>query len=474
MGGIMWPVISTLAERTYLAAGVAGAAALLFGGLAGVQPKLALGLAAAVCVGLLAFRAPVANLVLLVFLTAVVPYGILNQFGVGGGTQSPGLLPSDLLLLAGLTWAVLVVSGHTLDGRRLLYATFIVAFLAVAALQFLHGLKAGHDRSQVGAELRVLLGFGTFLIALPLLADLRARRRLLVALTAAAIALGAWGMLQWVGHFSYSGADVGVRSGVRLTSGGTGQLQGGEYGFPVAIIVCFAVLISGAVRSVVGRGALMLAVVLNSASCLVTFERTFWLDTVLGVSLVLMRAGAVRRMKALVFAPLVVLLSAGVLSATAPTILTTARERLTSLGQYSTDDSVRYRTSESHYVLNEIRAHPLVGSGLAASIFWGQPWAQVPAMSSTFAHNGYLWLAWKAGIPAALVLVFLFGAAILARAPPGDDELGRAIRHGAQGALAGLMLASVTFPSFSSLGITSVMGVLLALSVAPLPAQREA
>jgi hypothetical protein len=467
-------VITALAERTYLAAGVAGAAALLFGGLAGVQPKLALGLAAAVCVGVLAFRAPVGNLVLLVFLTAVVPYGILNQFGVGGGTESPGLLPSDLLLLAGLSWALLVVSGHALDRRRLLYGTLIVAFMAVAALQFLHGLDAGHERSQVGAELRVLLGFGTFLIALPLLADLRARRRLLVALTAAAIALGAWGMLQWIGHFSYSGADVGVRPGVRLTSGGTGQLQGGEYGFPVAIIVCFAVLISGTVRSLVGRGALMLAILLNAASCLVTFERTFWLDTLLGVSLVLLRAGAVRRMKALVFAPLAVLLSAAVLSVIAPTILTTARERLISLGQYSTDDSVRYRTTESHHVLREIRAHPLVGSGLAGTIFWGQSWVQVPPKSSTFAHNGYLWLAWKVGIPATLVLVLLFGSAIMLRAPPGDDELGRAIRHGAQGALAGLMLASVTFPSFSALGITGVMGVLLALSVAPLPTQREA
>jgi hypothetical protein len=457
---------AALAERPYLALPVFAASGLVLGGLAGAQPKLALGLVAAVVVVAIAFRAPVANLVLLVAITGLVPYDLQNRFGVGGGVQSPGLLLSDLLLVVGLVWALLVLSGENLDRRRFVYAALLLAFLVVVGLQFVHGIHAGRDRSRVGQEARVLLGFGTFLMALPLLVNPRARRRLLVALTAAAVVLGAWGMLQWFGHLSY-GVNVGVRPGVSLTSAGTGQLQGGEYAFPVAIVMCFAFLISGSVLSFATRAALVAGIVLNLASCLVTFERTFWLATLLGMTVVVLRAGAVQRVKVLLLAPIVAVVAVGVVAVAAPNVLTTAQQRLLSLGQHSTDKSVHYRVVESRFVLDRIRAHPVEGSGLAATIFWGQPWSQVPPTTRPFAHNGYLWLAWKLGIPFAALLVFLFGSAIFLRAPPEDDDLDRALRYGAQGALAGLLLASVTFPSFSNLSITSVMGLLLAFAVSP-------
>jgi hypothetical protein len=313
-----------------------------------------------------------------------------------------------------------------------------------------------------------LLGFGTFLVALPLLDQPRSRQRLMTALLAIAIALGGWGMIQWLGHFSFGAAgDVGVRAGVRLTSSGSGQLQGGEYGFPVAIIVCFSVLIAGSVRSRMARAALVAAIALNAASCLLTFERTFWLATVLGMLIVLFKAKPVQRMKAVFMVPLLVILIVGTSAVIAPNTLTTASQRLLSVGSYGQDDSVRYRLTESRFVLHEIRAHPVEGSGLAAPIFWGQPWAQVPPKSYTFSHDGYLWLAWKLGIPAAALLALLCGAAILLRGPRSADELSRSVRHGAQGALAGVLLATITFPSLSQLSITPMIGLLLVLAVSP-------
>jgi hypothetical protein len=457
---------TALAERTYLAVPLFAACGLVLGALASAQPKLALGLLAAVVVVVLAFRTPVANLVVLVAITALVPYELQNRFGVGGGTQSPGLLLSDLLLVVGLIWALLVLSGETLDRRRFLYVALLLAFLVVVGLQFVHGIHAGRDRSRVGQEARVLLGFGTFLMAMPLLVHPRARRRLLVALTAGAVVLGAWGMLQWFGHFSY-GVNVGVRPGVSLTTAGTGQLQGGEYAFPAAIVMCFALLISGSIHSFAARVALVAGIVLNGASCLVTFERTFWLSALLGMGVVLVRARAVQRVKVLLVAPIAALVAVAAVGVAAPNVLTTAQQRLLSLGQYTSDKSVRYRVVESRFVVHRIRAHPVEGSGLAATIFWGRPWDQVPPKTYPFAHNGYLWLAWKVGIPSAALLVFLLGSAVFLRAPPEDDALDRALRHGAQGALAGLLLASVTFPSFSNLSITSVMGLLLAVAVSP-------
>ena len=214
-------------------------AALIIAKGAVMQPKLALGGLAAVCAFALAWRAPVANLTILLFLTAVVPYGLQNQYGIGGGLNSPGLLPSDLFLLAGTASALLQIPSLPMDRRRWAYTLGIGVFLAIVGFQFFHGLQLGHAKSVVGQEGRVLFSFATCLMALPLLAHRRSRRRLLGSLAVLTFTLGAWGMLQWLGHFSYGGAgDVGVRSGVLQTSNGVGQLQGGEFGFPVAIIIC--------------------------------------------------------------------------------------------------------------------------------------------------------------------------------------------------------------------------------------------
>ena len=455
-----------------LAAAVAAAA----GTAAAAQPKLVLGAAVSVAVLVLAFRAPVANLALFVFLTAAVPFGILNRFSVGGGVDSPGLLFSDLFLLAGLAWAALALPSQPLDRRRYLSALAMLIFLAVVVLEVLHGLRSGYGRSIVGQEGRVLLGLGTFLIALPLLAHPRSRSRLLGALTLVALALGIWGMLQWLGHFSFGAAgDVGVRSGVRLTSGGSGQLQGGEFGFPVAIVVCFAALALGEIRSWLWRGLLLAAIALNTASCLVTFERSFWLDTLAGLLFVLLFAAERRRLKLLVTLLAVGVFALAALAVVAPATLTTAQERLVSLSSYSSDTSVRYRVVESHFVYQRIRAQPLIGSGLGAPIFWGQPWAQVPPKTRHYSHNGYLWLAWKLGLPAAALLIALLVSALFSRSAAAEEQLSRVVRRGAQGAIVGLLVATIAFPSFSQLSIVPVIGLLLALALSPqLPSRPRA
>jgi Glycosyl transferase family 2/O-Antigen ligase len=454
-------------QRPHLAGPFVLVTALVAGALAGAQPKLALAALAAGGVFVLAFRAPGISIALLLFITSVAPYGIQNQFGIGGGTSSPGLLLSDLLLISTLAWAVLTLANQRLTRPELRFSIVILVFLGIAALQFVHGLRSGHDVSRAGQELRVLFGFGVFLIALPLLAEkTRERRRLMIGLLVSAVAVGAWGLIQWFGHIQLGAAgDVGVRSGVRLTAAGSGQLQGAEYAYPVVIVVCFAILISRSVRSRAARAALMAALALSTASCFLTFERTFWLDALLGVALVLFLAPARQRIGAMVGVPLVALIAFGGITAIAPEQLATATQRLNSIGQYATDSSVRYRITESGYVLDRIRAHPIDGSGLAGTIFWGQPWAQVPPKSYTFSHNGYLWLSWKIGIPAAALLVLLIGWAIVQRGPPRRDPLDGALRRGAKGALAGLALATVTFPSFSALSITYVMGLLLAIAM---------
>jgi hypothetical protein len=123
--------------------------------------------------------------------------------------------------------------------------------------------------------------------------------------------------------------------------------------------------------------------------------------------------------------------------------------------------------AETRHVLDKVKARPLLGSGLGDTIYWGQPWAQLSPKATWFAHNGYLWLIWKTGVFAAVLLFGLLAWAVLSRAPPEQDPAMRSFRVAAQGGLLVLLLSSVTFPSFNSLSITATMGVLMAVCFMP-------
>lgn len=426
---------------------------------------LSLGLVAVGILVALAFAAPVLNLVLIVFATAVIPFSVQNQ--LGGGVR--GLILSDVLLLAGLLRVVPgVLSGFRLEHRQRTILLALGAFSIVVLLQFLRGLASGHDVSIAGAELRTLLGFATFLVAVPVLAREDARSQLFTGLLVTGLALGLWGLAQWVFDIGFEGG-FGVREGINFTTSGRGQLQGGMYAFPVAAVVGFSVLIAGEVRRHSHRALIATMTVLNLACVLLTYERTFWVATTVALGFVTIRSGRRSRSRALVWGPAAVLVLLGSMATVSPGTLGAARERLLSLGQYSSDGSVRYRIVESGHVLEEIAAHPLAGAGLGAEVVWNRSWEGVATRSYDYTHNGYLWVAWKLGLPTALLLFATLAFPIAWRAPPGRSPLTRAVQLGSQGSLLLLMIASVTFPSFNTYGITATMGLLLAFCASRFP-----
>jgi hypothetical protein len=435
------------------------------GALVVVQPLLLLALAGGVLLIGVSFLPPVPLLVLYVCLTAIVPYGVQNSFGIGGGSGSPGLLLSDVLLLAGLVRAVPVLLRLRLPGRVRLVAAAVAAFLVVAFVQFVRGVLLGRSPSTAGAELRVLMGFGAVLIALPILADEKQRKQLVRMLPAVGLAVGVWGVLQWVFQIEFSGAgDSGVQEGVRFATSGRGQLQGGLFAFPVAALMALAGLMSDEVRSLRSRLVLLAIVALNLVSLLLTYERTFWVATTLAAAVLVAKAGGSQRLRAVTAGAGVVLLALALLSTLAPDTLAAARERLLSLSQYGSDDSVRFRVTETEHVAREIAARPVTGSGLGATIFFGRPWDRVPPESLTFAHNGYLWLMWKLGLPAAALVLVPFIVAVGWFRRPSDGSATAALGNGCRAALLALAVASVTFPSFNQLSITPTLGLLIALS----------
>jgi O-antigen ligase/polysaccharide polymerase Wzy-like membrane protein len=454
------------------AAAVAVAAlALAAGAAVVVAPGWALAALAFVVVLGLAFVAPLVHMSLLVLVTLIVPYSLQNKVGAGAT-----LLPSDVLLLTALFRASVALLREPLDRRRTAVAALTILFLVVAGVQALHGFSFGRSAGQVGYELRVLLGFGAAIVAIALTTDAERLKRLGWALLVIGLLLGVWGLAQWLlGIQEIDESGVGVREGISFTTQGRGQLQGGLYGFPVMAVLAFTALVSNERRTLSAR-AFIVAVLLTNLLCiLLTYERTFWVATVVGLIVVALRAGAIQRRRALFWGPVAALIVLAGLATVAPADLAAARERLVSLSQYSNDDSVRSRIVETRHVTSAIRLAPWTGSGLGALIWWGRPWQSVPPRFNWYAHNGYLWVAWKLGIPGALLLFALIGWAVVSRAPPSEDPSVRWLRIGSQTALLVLLLSSITFPSFNSLSITVTMGVLIAIALAPrlAPAPRD-
>jgi O-antigen ligase len=455
----MTAVAVRLPERLIVPA--ACGAAVVFGAMIAVKPAVAVALLGAAGVVALAFLRPVAHLTLILAVIVIVPYGIQNQYGLASGS---GLVLSDGLILVALLRALMILVRQPLEPRRTLAMAGVGAMLAISAVQAIRGWQASADVGQVGYEFRTLLGWATVAIAVPLLPERASLERLLKGMLGVGIAVGIYGLLQYFELITFfAEGQAGLREGVRFTSSGKGQIQGGLFAFPVCVLVGFAVLTSGTVRSRAGKLALFALVGLNAIGLLLTYERTFWLATILGLGFIAVRAGFAQRIRLVVLVLGLVLVLAPILSTVAPGALYAASERLLSLNQYSSDKSVKYRLQEGRHVVDKIEAHPVIGSGLADQIFYGLPFLRVPPSADYFAHNGYLWLAWKLGVPAAALLLAVIAWAIAARPPPAIDPRYRAVRLGAQAALLVMVVVSITFPAFSAMNITAVGGVLLAL-----------
>jgi O-antigen ligase/polysaccharide polymerase Wzy-like membrane protein len=431
--------------------------ALAFGLLVPIAPlKAFLGLA----IVPLAFLAPFGSLSVLIALTVLVPFEIQDSFSVIGGRERPGLLVVDLVMVLSLIRLAWLVVRRKLAIDLQLLAGSVTALLCAAALAF--GIASGADMSEAGHEARrMVLGVGTFLIAWPLLQARRNRRRLAWLLLAVGVALGLWGLYQWFFSVGFTWSDVGVRPGVDEQSTGRGQLKGGMAAYPVAVILAWSVLISGHVRRDATKCALAAIILLNGVCLAVGYERTMWATTAGACLLLVLAAGPAARRMALRFA-LLALSVTGVLAVAAPGEARAVIERLMSVLHYSTDDSYLYRMIESRNVIGLITQRPITGSGFGATVTWGAE-DQFGTVTTSYAHNGYLWLAWKIGIPAAVLFLVLLGGALFKRSVSAETDYWRAMRRGSQAALLALLLINAMFATFSILGVTALMGLLVAV-----------
>src|SRR5436190_2084 len=102
---------SAVASRAAAAAGLAALAAAV-GAAAALNPPYVLGAFGLIGLVVLAFRAPVVHLTILLVFTAVVGYSLQHKLG-------SHLLPSDAMLLTGLLRASVMLMRQRLEPRRL-------------------------------------------------------------------------------------------------------------------------------------------------------------------------------------------------------------------------------------------------------------------------------------------------------------------------------------------------------------------
>jgi O-antigen/teichoic acid export membrane protein len=443
-------------------AGVAVAAsAVLAGAIAVAKPGMTAGLVVmALAIGF-AFRAPVAHLLLLIALTAIVPQSIEARFGSGGSASAAGVLPTDCLLIAALFRGVVVLPWQPLPRRARCAVALTAAFLLGVCVQVWHAVSLGRPLSGVGGESRVLLAIGTLLAAVPLVANPSSRRRLLAGLPLVGFAVGCWGVVQFALGLRFAAPDSYSSVASYLTAGRVVGLLV----FPVAAIVSLAVVTGAPPRGVAARMLLLATFVVNTLAVVLSFERTVLLVTVGGCVLVFVRGTAAQRLRIVAWAPPVLAVGVAAVALASPAVLPAYAQRLSSLTSLQTDQSAIYRAQESQVVGREIAAHPFIGSAPGASILIGRPGTNQPLVLRRHAENGYQWLAWKLGIPTTVLLVAILALAIFVRGGQWETEDHAVLRRACQCALVALAVVTVTFPSVEDFEVTPIIGVIAALAL---------
>jgi hypothetical protein len=437
-------------------------AAMLAGAAAVTAPGPAKGVATMALLTLFAFRAPVAQLLLLVAMTAIVPLGVLARFGSGGTVNNAGVLPSDCMLIAALIRALVVLPWTPLPARARWAVGVMSAFYFGVCLQVGHAIVLGRPLSGVGSEFRTLLALGTMLAAAPLVADPGSRRRLLRGLLIVGLAVGVWGIVQFALGLRFDAPDGNSSVASFLTAGRVVGLLV----FPIAAVVSLAVVTGAPPRSRVARALLLATFAANMLAIVLTFERTVLLAAAVGCALVFVRGTAAQRIRMLAWASPVLAVGLAAVALASPAVLPAYAQRLASLTALQTDPSAVYRRQEAEVIGQQIAAHPVAGSGLGAAILIGRPGTNRPLVLRRFAENGYQWLAWKLGIPIAAMLCVVFALALLARGGRWESPDEMIVRRACQAALAALALVMLTFSAASDFESTPAIGLIAALALA--------
>jgi hypothetical protein len=372
-------------------------------GTAGLLAPLVL-----VVVLILLYR-PVLLSCLVVFLAAVCEgptFGFLHFTSNLYVQIYKGLTPLDVLV-------ALVIFSVGIDvirrRRAIVIPRSLLPGVTILLLAMVAGAVTGHAAGESWRSVVLLENVLSYLLLLPLaIANLEIDRRRLVVLLGGLVALALvkalLGLIEVAGHYGQS---------IEGSSTLTYYEPAANWLIMIALLAIFA--------AVVARARPPLWMLLGSpllvASIALSYRRSFWIATVLGILLILLLGTSPvgRRMllpTGLVTALAILLLGSTNFQAQIPVV-----KRVESLAptQLTTNVEDRYRLDERANVLGELGRHPITGIGL------GIPWqATVQPLSveheegRQYVHFAALWYWLKLGILGIFAYVlFLAGVALL-------------------------------------------------------------
>ena len=384
------------------------AAALAIGAAAATRsPEALLGGFAVLVIATIALARPAVAAAAVLGLVATLPRDVLYgpSLPIGGG----GLKVTDVLVaLAFASWLVAALAAP----QRMRLPTrstvlLLIGFLALAGVSIANAQHEGAPGNITLIELRPLL---SYLLIFPIVGAIRTVRdaERAVAVVLAACAAGSLATLYL--YFSGQGSAA-------TFAGDAQRVVDTPFLYPLMAVVWAIVLVPTSRRGP-GRTATLVVASLGLAALLFTFQRGAWaaLIAVAPLAIVLLPRGkrgtGLARFLPIAGIGLAVVLGVNAMAATGATNpLTSAVERLESLGQYGEDKSNQYRVAEWTTAVQEIRRHPVTGIGLGSSIEFENPLQDLAPegvnFSQYYIHNSYIWMALKLGVIAALLFIAL-------------------------------------------------------------------
>jgi len=318
-----------------------------------------------------------------------------------------GLTPLDVLVAL----VVLSVGIDAIRRRRpIRISRALLPGVTILLLAMLAGAITGHAAGMSWRTVVLLENVLCYLLVLPVaISNLELDRRqvaaLLGAITALALSKAVLGLIEVAGHYGQS---------IEGSSTLTYYEPAANWLIMIALFGVFAALVARAKPPL----WMLLGSPLLIASIVLSYRRSFWIATVLGLLLVLLLGTSPlgRRMllpAALAIALAIFLLGSIKFQAQIPVV-----KRVESLTptQLTSNVEDRYRLDERANVLAELRHHPITGLGLG--IAWqatAQPLSVEHEEGRQYVHFAALWFWLKLGILGLVAYVMMLaGGALLA------------------------------------------------------------
>ena len=208
---------------------------------------------------------------------------------------------------------------------------------------------------------------------------------------------------------------------------------------------------------------------LTAVGILLTFGRTTWGATLLGMVVVMYLLGLRKSGPMLIWSLVGASLAFATLIAIKPAMFDALVARATSVGkEIEYGSSAAWRYYEAEEVFPKIVANPVLGIGLGAAYRRPSPVDFRPEQVR-YIHNGYLYMVSKLGVPALSLFLWCLGVVLFwswSRATREQDPELRGVHAAICAGIISILLASITEPHLMRDSSIAYIGVMAGLAIA--------